>query len=117
MQLKSIAAGLLLAGSSLLSAVSASPTASSKGDVVRNGHANKHAGKIAPKVFIISMVGGSLICDAFWTCLQYSIALLQLQALFEFLWHSYLRRHGQCFSQSTHPVLFDAFLLPSQCLT
>lgn len=80
MQLKSIAAGLLLAGSSLLSAVSASPTASSKGDVVRNGHANKHGGKIAPKVFIISMVGGSLICDAFWTCLQYSIALLQLQA-------------------------------------
>lgn len=60
MQLKSIATGLLLAGSSLLSAVSASPAASSKGESMRNGHANKQHGKIAPKVFIFSMVGGSL---------------------------------------------------------
>lgn len=75
MQLKSIATGLLLAGSSLLSAVSASPAASSRGEIVRNDHANKQGGKIAPKVFIISMVGGSPIDTyylrrTFWPCLS-----------------------------------------------
>ncbi|KAJ9267829.1 hypothetical protein DTO195F2_163 [Paecilomyces variotii] len=71
MQLKSIAAGLLLAGSSLLSAVSASPTASSKGDVVRNGHANKHGGKIAPKVFIISMFAPE--AEAWWGIPEFNL--------------------------------------------
>lgn len=61
MQLKSIATGLLLAGSSLLSLVSASPAARPKEQAERNGQVNKHVGKIAPKVFIISMVGEILV--------------------------------------------------------
>ncbi|KAJ9296828.1 hypothetical protein DTO271G3_5027 [Paecilomyces variotii] len=71
MQLKSIAAGLLLAGSSLLSAVSASPAASSKGEMVRNGHANKQGGKIAPKVFIISMFAPE--AEAWWGIQEFNL--------------------------------------------
>ncbi|KAL1859413.1 hypothetical protein Plec18170_002529 [Paecilomyces lecythidis] len=71
MQLKSIATGLLLAGSSLLSAVSASPAASSRGEIVRNDHANKQGGKIAPKVFIISMFAPE--AEAWWGIPEFNL--------------------------------------------